>query len=291
MTRITIPIVNVVEDYSFISEMGFEDDDYDRCVAYIRGELADEAPAARPRKLSDAEVDEILGDEDDEGDESEDFQEHRRNCIACTRDYPSTESDEGGEGDEGDQAEFCEVGEHYTTKEMMWPNFADCFDCASAKEYAEQRGISVELAEEIADGNDAEICLFIRCPNGNTLALYVSRCDEFTEVKELIFDKTRIHPEMQRLIFHGKQLDNNRTVDYYGIKNEDTLHLDYTLRGGMEQQQMPPLSVEHGDFPTHPPSRRCSQEVPSPQVWCARESLHSSTPAERRQCRQEAPPP
>ena len=179
---------NVVEDYSFISEMGFEDDDYDRCVAYIRGELADEAPAVRPRKLSDAEVDEILGDEDDEGDESEDFQEHRRNCIACTRDYPRAESDEG---DEGDQAEFCEVGEHYTTKEMMWPNFADCFDCASAKEYAEQRGISVELAEEIADGNDAEICLFIRCPNGNTLALYVSRCDEFTEVKELIFDKTR----------------------------------------------------------------------------------------------------
>jgi hypothetical protein len=40
-------------------------------------------------------------------------------------------------------------------KGMMWPDFADCFDCATPKEYAEHMRISEEDAEAIArDGTN-----------------------------------------------------------------------------------------------------------------------------------------
>ena len=49
---------------------------------------------------------------------------------------------------------WCEAGEHAVhSKEDMWPNFADCQDCATSKECADQMGISVEEAEQIASGD------------------------------------------------------------------------------------------------------------------------------------------
>ena len=47
-------------------------------------------------------------------------------------------------------AEWCECGEHYVLKEMMWPNFADCCDCATAEEYEEHMGAEA-LAEALAE--------------------------------------------------------------------------------------------------------------------------------------------
>ena len=44
----------------------------------------------------------------------------------------------------------CECGEHYVLKEMMWPNFADCCDCATAEEYEEHMGAEA-LAEALAE--------------------------------------------------------------------------------------------------------------------------------------------
>ncbi len=53
---------------------------------------------------------------------------------------------------EEDADAYCYVGEHNTSSDNMWPDFNDCFDCATAKEYAEQMNISVEEAMKIADG-------------------------------------------------------------------------------------------------------------------------------------------
>ena len=75
---------------------------------------------------------------------------------AWLRSHPHIWEEEGeeeeGEEDEGDS--YCEVGEHWTTSDMMWPNFADCKECTNEKDYAEYMGISREKAEAIGNGWD-----------------------------------------------------------------------------------------------------------------------------------------
>jgi hypothetical protein len=69
--------------------------------------------------------------------------------------------DEGEEGEEEESKFFegavlCEVGEHWVDKEDLLPNFADCYECVTVKEYAEHQGISLEKAQRICDGEEGE---------------------------------------------------------------------------------------------------------------------------------------
>jgi hypothetical protein len=73
---------------------------------------------------------------------------------------------------------------------------------------------------------------FVKTLTGKTIICSLNPEMTIGEVKRQISDAEQIPVDQQRLVYQGKQLEDDQTLGSYAISDSCTLHLVLRLRGG-----------------------------------------------------------
>ena len=73
----------------------------------------------------------------------------------------------------------------------------------------------------------------LTCPlTGKEIEIDIEPTDKVERIKERVEEKEGIPPPQQRLIFSGKQMNDEKTAADYKVQGGSVLHLVLALRGG-----------------------------------------------------------
>jgi len=80
--------------------------------------------------------------------------------------------------------------------------------------------------------NKTNKIIYIKMINGKEFQLLTNETDKIEEIKKKISKLEGVPNEKQQLIFKGMNLEDIKTLLYYGIENESIFYLVLRLRGG-----------------------------------------------------------
>jgi len=114
-----------------------------------------------------------------------------------------------------------------------------------------------EGSEIVVQVKELTDLVHVKTLTGRDINVPVDLSDTVEALKDTINDQEGIPIDQQRLIFEGNQIEDERTLQYYRIQNESTLHLVLRLRGGGTSIEFNKLSsVVEQDFSDSAPDWR-----------------------------------
>jgi ubiquitin C len=117
------------------------------------------------------------------------------------------------------------------------------------------RSSTSNIETDGAVGN--RIAITIVTLTGEKISIEVDLSDKISYLKAKILDATSksaypgVSPDMQRLIFAGKQLEDSRVISDYGIKESSVIHMAMRLRGGMHHHSSNGMNVSTYNLHVH----------------------------------------
>lgn len=99
--------------------------------------------------------------------------------------------------------------------------------------------------------------IFVKTWTGRTIRLNVKSSDTIKCVKHMIWGKDLL-PPCEQVLTYCCQLEETRTLHFYNIQNDVTLHLTLRLRGGMEDAgHKVRMASQPPTFPPFIPMNKC----------------------------------
>ena len=111
-------------------------------------------------------------------------------------------------------------------KQRLIYNSSELQDGRRVSDYDIRKDSTIQLWLRLRGGMQ----VFFKTLTGNTIPLEVDPSDTVWLVKLKLKDKKEIPAHMMRLIYAGKQLEDDRTLSEYNIQRESTIHLVLRLR-------------------------------------------------------------